>query len=215
MTLNDVETTILSLMSEGQRSAAEIEQLIEARGLRDWLRLGAASVYYVLGMLEKQQLIVRHGDGESAIYEITEAGRGVLHTSINDLLRQPNSFGSGFALGLANLNVLKPAQAYRALRHYRANLHEQMLLAERLWAIQQNAPTVLDQTRALYTHGIAMMRAELDWLEGFIADWRERYPAVEHEAASDTQEGRSAPTQVHNPTVNKAKQIQRIPRKPK
>jgi DNA-binding PadR family transcriptional regulator len=211
MTLNDVETTILTLIGEGQRSASEIEQIIETRGLHDWLRLGTASVYYVLGMLEKQQLVARRGE----VYEITEAGRGVLHTSITDLLRQPNSFGSGFALGLANLNALKPAQVYRALRHYQANLNEQLLLAERLWGIQQTAPAVPDQTRALYTHGIAMMRAELNWLDTFINDWRERYPAVEREAASDTQESHSAPTQIHSPTVNKAKQMQRIPRRPK
>lgn len=215
MTLNDVETTMLTLIAEGARSAADIERLIETRGLHDWLRLGTASVYYVLGMLEKQQLITRRGEGSEAVYEISEAGRGVLHTSITDLLHQPTGFGSGFALGLANLNALKPAQVYRALRHYRANLQEQLVLAERLWAFQQAAPTVLDQTRALYTHGIAMMRAELDWLETFIADWRERYPAVDQEAATDSQESHAAPTQIHSPTVNKAKQMQRIPRRTK
>jgi DNA-binding PadR family transcriptional regulator len=215
MNLNEVETTMLTLVAEGARSVGDLEHVIETRGLRDWLRLGGSTVHYVLGMLEKQGLVTRQGEGSAALYDISEAGRGVLHTSITDLLHQPNRFGSGFALGLANLNALKPVQVYRALRHYRANLAEQLLLAERLWAIQQSTPSVPDQTRALYTHGIAMMRAELSWLEGFIADWRARYPAVEHDAATDTQEGRSAPTQVHSATVNKAKQMQRIPRQGK
>jgi DNA-binding PadR family transcriptional regulator len=52
--LSDVELTLLSLVAEGPRYGSEIEQLIERRGLREWLIVGRDSFYYILYRLEQQ-----------------------------------------------------------------------------------------------------------------------------------------------------------------
>src|SRR5687767_13821577 len=113
--LTEAELTILGLVAEGMRDVQEIKGVIDERELRDWLNVGTASVDYILNKLERQGLLMSHtirgADGARLMaYQISEAGRGVLQTAITDLLQHPRSLGTGFELGLANLNVLKPGQ---------------------------------------------------------------------------------------------------------
>ena len=43
--MTDAELTILSLVAEGPRYGYEIQQLIDQRGLREWLTIGFSSIY--------------------------------------------------------------------------------------------------------------------------------------------------------------------------
>ncbi len=213
--LNDVELTILSLVAEGTRYGAEIQQLIESRGLRDWLTVGSASVYYILARLERQELLTASGNSDPAkmIYQITDAGRGVVQTAVADLLRQPRALGESFALGLANIDVLKPRQVFRALSQHRDLLMRRLEATQATWARRQQDESPSEGLRALYTHGIATMQADLDWLTAFIDDWRKRYPAVERDETGEMPSG-GGQTQIHHPTADadRAKQMQQLKR---
>lgn len=210
--LSELELTILALVGEGPRYGVEVERTIDERGLREWLTVGSSSAYYILGKLEKQELLKSAaGDTDQMVYELTEAGRGVLQTAVADLLVQPRPLGTGVELGLANLNVLKPVQVYQAIVKRRAAQGQRLQATEQLWERHQQEGHVTDQQHALYTHGIATMRAELDWLEDFIQEWRRRYPAVESEIGTEED---SKPTQIHRRTapLNPAKLVQRVQR---
>lgn len=221
--LSDIELTILSLVAEGARYGVEIEQQIERRGVREWLTVGSASVYYILGRLEQQELVTSStpngsADATRTIYQITEAGRGVAQTAVTDLLGQPRILGEGFALGLANSSILKPAQVEHALTQHLERLTNELQATEAFWSRRQHdAQQPADNIRALYTHGIAVMRAELDWLKSFLEDWRQRH-AVEAEAvvlvADDAAYSESAKTQLHHPTntVDRGKHMQQFRR---
>lgn len=221
--LSDVELTILSLVAEGSRYGEEIEQLIDLRGLREWLPVGSASVYYILSRLEQQELLTgmhRPGDdgasapsaGARIVYQITDAGRGVVQTAVADLLSHPRTLGEGFALGLANLGILKPPHVYQMLVQHRDDLTHQLQSTEAHWARRQSEEAPSQGTQALYSHGIAMMRAELDWLSNFIDEWRVRHPMVERDEARESDE--STQTPLHRRTVNDDhdKQLQRLKR---
>lgn len=220
--LSDIELTILSLVAEGARYGEEIEQIIERRGLREWLTVGSASVYYVLARLAQQELIARTPPEPAAndshpprvVYQITDAGRGVVQTAVADLLSEPRPLGGGFTLGLANIGVIKPRQVYRALIQHQDRLAQQLEAAESLWARRLRDETPSEGVAALYTHGIAVMRAELDWLGTFITGWRDRYPAVEREETGEHPS--AAPTQISRSTrdLDAGKKIQRIKRPP-
>ncbi len=221
--LSDIELTILSLVAEGVRYGAEIEQLIEQRGLREWLTVGSASVYYVLGRLEQQELIsstLQRGasDQSRTVYQITDAGRGVAQTAVADLLGQPRVLGEGFALGLANSGILKPAQVYNALAQHRERLTNELHATQSLWERRQQEPEPpTDNVRALYTHGIVVMQAELDWLTAFIEDWRTRHPVEDEPAAlaiDAADADGQAKTVLHRATnsLDRGKQIQQIRR---
>jgi DNA-binding PadR family transcriptional regulator len=182
--MTNAELTILSLVAEGPRYGYEIQSIIDERELRDWLAIGSSSIYYVLNKLESQHMLTSElHESESGparkVYRVTEAGRGVLQTAIADLLSQSPVIGSGFELGLANLSALGPTQVYRALMKRETDLEQRLESAQQTWKRHQHVEdTALDDTRALYTHALTVMQAELDWLRDFLKDWRERYPAA-------------------------------------
>lgn len=220
--MTDAELTILSLVAEGPRYGYEIQQVIDERGLREWLTIGFSSIYYILNKLERQSLITSEmrpeGRGPARkVYVITPAGRGILQTAVADLLRQPRSLGSGFELGLVNLNALKPRQVFQVLSHHQFDLRQRVEAVEKAWQRNQEDKEDEDNISALYTHSLAIMRAELDWLNGFLDDWRARYPAVdEPEDKPEGDDPREAITRA-NPRTSRsepAKMIQHLKRIP-
>lgn len=221
--MTDAELSILSLLAQGPRYGHEIQQLIEERGLREWLVIGFSSVYYILNKFEKLLMVSSElrSDGRGParkLYSLTAAGRGVLQTAVSDLLRRPRALGTGFELGLANLHVLKPAQAYQVLTHHRKDLQEQYQAVKQAW--ERHQPDADDSTRehirALYTHSLVMMEADIAWLGTFLEDWRTRYPGVEKEIVSPQHvEINQADTLIHrSPTPDPLKMLQRLQRPP-
>jgi DNA-binding PadR family transcriptional regulator len=225
--MNDAELSVLSLVAESPRHGYELQALIDERGLREWVTIGFSSLYYVLNKLERQGLLTSHPPDEAhnpaqRVYEISEAGRGVLQTAVSELLSHPRLLGSGFELGLANLNALNPRQVYRVLRYHATDLKQVFETVEKSWARQMEDGHADDHVRALYTHSLAVMRAELDWLTGFIEDWKQRYPGVEREEFHTPRgipliDPHTALTQVNSRTARSdpAKMIQRLKRLPR
>jgi DNA-binding PadR family transcriptional regulator len=219
--MTDAELTILSLLAETPRYGYEIQQVIDERGLREWLTIGFSSLYYILNKLERQHMLTSelHPEGRGParkVYSITEAGRGVLQTAISDLLRQPRSLGSGFELGLANLGALKPRQVYLVLHHHQIDLKQGLEQVEKAWARHKEDPPEGHHITALYTHSIAMMRSELEWMNAFLEDWKSRYPGVERDDNHEPQETdpSRAVTRMNARTASSdpAKMIQRLKR---
>jgi DNA-binding PadR family transcriptional regulator len=220
--LSDIELTLLGIVATSPHYGGEIERLIAARGVREWLMVGSASAYYVLSRLEEQGLIVsRRTDAErdQRVFQITEAGRGVLQTAVIDLLSRRRSL-DGFSLGLANLHVLRPSQALRAL------VDQQKALAaaiSQLQAARDALPADADlAVRALLDHQLVVARAEQTWLHDFISTWRAAHPNVrdtEEAQTSTAAPAQTAPddlaaqTLVHRRTeVHRHKRIQSIKR---
>lgn len=223
--MTDAELTILSLVAEGTRQGYEIQQLIDARGLREWLTIGFSSVYYLLQKLEKQGLISSQtGDLREEKqapahrrYTITGPGRGVLQTAVADLLRQPRTLGAGFELGLANIDVLQPRQVLDVLGDHRDDLAHRLEHAEHAWAHHRQEAEPAAHIEALYTHSIALMRAELAWMDEFLADWQRRYPGLtrtEPKSGGETDASLQLTPRHRNPTPDSIKMIQRLKRPP-
>jgi DNA-binding PadR family transcriptional regulator len=220
--MTDAELTLLSLVAEGPRYGYEIQQIIDERGLREWLTIGFSSIYYILNRLEKQNMLTSrlymesHGPARK-VYEISEAGRGILQTAVSDLLRQPRALGSGFELGLANLNALKPRQIYKVLNDHHADLKVRVDAVEKAWERHQQEQDDGEHITALYTHSLAMMRAELEWLTSFLEDWRKKHPGVDQNPEpDDPSDPYKAVTRINSRTMpsDPAKMIQRLKRIP-
>ncbi len=220
--MTDAELTLLSLVAEAPRYGYEIQQIIDERGLREWLTIGFSSIYYILNRLERQDMLVSrlHMEGRGParkIYEITEAGRGVLQTAVSDLLRQPRALGSGFELGLANLSALKPRQVYQVLRHHEIDLKQRLDAVEKAWERHKEDDNTGDHIVALYTHSIAVMKAELEWMSAFLDSWQDKYPGVEqNQEVEEPIDPHKAVTRMNPRTVQSepAKMIQRLKRIP-
>lgn len=217
--MTDAELTLLSLLAEAPRTGDDVQQLIQERGLRDWLAIGFSSVYYQLNRLERQGLLQSQlrPDGHRPprkVYTLTDAGRGILQTALVHLLQQPGGLGSGFELGLAHLHVLPPAQVYHALTHHRDTLRTQAAAVRRAWDRQKN-DSAPPHVAALYTHSLTRMDSELQWLDQFLANWLAQHPQADQTEPA-TADDASATTIIHRrPTPDRAKQIQRLkPHKP-
>src|SRR5690606_19045728 len=148
MMMTETELTILSLVAEGPRYGYEIQQVIEERGLREWLAIGFSSVDYILNKLEEQGLLSSqlrpNGIGPARkVYAVTAGGSGVLQTAILERLRQPRALGTGIELGLANLNAIAPRQVFQALSQHERDLTRQLDAIEKTWQRHQQEDAVM------------------------------------------------------------------------
>jgi DNA-binding PadR family transcriptional regulator len=169
--MTDAEIAILSLLAEGPHYDHTLNDLIEKRGLRRWTAIGSSSLYYVLDKLEKQGLVRKLAEEVGRRrYRISSAGIAVLQTAMVDLLATPHGYDKYFELGLANLQLLKTSQIRSALLNRRHDLHTLIENAESASTNEtENANNF--NTRALFSHRMAMLNAELTWLTGFLAEW--------------------------------------------
>ncbi|MEO0594999.1 MAG: PadR family transcriptional regulator [Chloroflexota bacterium] len=222
--MKDTELTILSLLAQGPRYGHEVQQIIDERGMREWLAIGYSSVYYLLNKFERQNLLTSElrpaaGGTPRKLFRLTDAGQGILRTAVSDLLRMPQSIGTGFELGLANLHVLSPKQVYQVLHYHREDLEDQVNAVRALWQERQASSDADNRhdLRALYTHSIKRMESDIEWLTEFLADWEKRYPEVSEDFVTrdqaDAQSMNTAQTRLHRQTpTNPLKMLQRLQR---
>lgn len=181
--MTDAELAILSIVAEGPIHGYDLQTVIAERGLRAWTQIGVSSIYYVLEKLERQGLVqstITQGADDTARrqYHITTAGIGVLQTAIADLIGTPREHADEFELGLAHLPALHPGQVRTALTAYRQELASRLALArERSVALKSaQAPFHIE---AMLSHRIALLEAELAWIEDFVTAWEAQAPPDE------------------------------------
>jgi DNA-binding PadR family transcriptional regulator len=169
--MTDAELAILSLLAEGPNYDHTLNDLIQQRGLRRWTAIGTSSLYYVLDKLEKQGLVRKIAEESGRRrYRISSAGIGVLQTAMVDLLATPHLQDKYFELGIANLHILKAAQVRAALFSRYHDINSQINKLGSTLA-DETAKDNSFQVRSLFSHRIAMLKAELAWLGAFMDEW--------------------------------------------
>lgn len=177
--ITNTELALLGLVAEGPRHGYQIEQDIEARGMREWTEIGFSSIYYSLNKLEAAGWLAGHLDQETLpgkrgparkVYALTGAGWAVYQSAVRERLAHPRPRSADFALALGNLPALPPNEARAALELRRDNLttqlahvrakHEQDRQAAGGWL-----PTHVD---GLFSYSTALIQAELAWLNQFL-----------------------------------------------
>jgi hypothetical protein len=89
-----------------------------------------------------------------------------------DALSVPVRPRSPLQLGLANLPNLAPAEAMAALEQYRNALAARLEEVEKKQQRQQPLPYFVD---AMFEHSMVMIKAELGWLQRFMAELEEEH----------------------------------------
>jgi DNA-binding PadR family transcriptional regulator len=168
--MTNAELAILSLIAERPRHGYEIEEVIEARGMRGWTDIGFSSIYYLLKKLTGAGLLVQAaGESERGparkVYSITESGSAALRDGTRDALTDIDGSERDLMLGLANLPVLSPAEVIDALRTRLERLHERRKGIASQMAVQQPLP---DHVTALFDYSLTSIDAQIAWLESFI-----------------------------------------------
>jgi len=173
--MTNAELAILSLVAEEPRHGYQIDQVIRERGMREWAEVAFSSIYFVLKKLERERLIeglleeTKRGPARN-VYHATEAGRAALRAGVLHTLSVPDRCTSSLQLGLANLPFVQPSEARVALGRYRDALAGRL---EHVRERRENQQPVPDFVEAMFEHSTTMIRAELAWVEGFIARMEE------------------------------------------
>ena len=120
--MTNAELAVLSLIVEGPQHGYAIEQLIEARGMREWTDVGFSSIYYLLKKLEKEGLVRGAiGPGERGlgrrVFHVTPEGVAAWQAGCLAALAGDAGGDRALLLGLAGLPGLDLAAALDALRH--------------------------------------------------------------------------------------------------
>ncbi len=170
--MTNAELAILSLIAEKPRHGYEIEQVIEERGMREWTEVGFSSIYYILKKLESAGFLdgclqQPAGRGPARkVYVLTTEGRAAWHEATLEALSTPQRCYLPFQLGLANLPGLSAAEKVTAVSQYRDKLAQQRNHVHN--RLQAEGPTAPLHVQAMFNHSLALIDAELAWIEQFI-----------------------------------------------
>jgi DNA-binding PadR family transcriptional regulator len=163
------DVVILGLLAEAPRHGYEIMQRVEMMNLRQWARIGTATIYSVLARLEREGTLsvsaVQSGSRPARnVFAITQRGRARLRDGVAELLSSAQSVYSDRVVGLAFSWALPAADATRTLR-------ETLATAER-------AVSSLKKTRARAARTSRMSGVILDFYISVLTAERRAVEAV-------------------------------------
>jgi DNA-binding PadR family transcriptional regulator len=186
---NPLALAVMALLYERPMHPYEMVTLMRERGKHESVRLRYSSLYSVVAVLEREELIVpretvREGRRpERTIYEITGAGREEFLTWLRELLREPVKEYTQFAAGLSFLPGLLPEEAVALLEERVGRLEKETAeMRSRLdAAMEQYGLPRLFLVES--EHELMLREAELGWVRkiveeieagtlGDLAEWR-------------------------------------------
>jgi DNA-binding PadR family transcriptional regulator len=162
--LTDAELLVLGLVAEMPRHGYELEQVIEQRGMREWTQIGFSSIYFVLGNLEKLELVAAKrptGAKAKKVFNLTEAGRATLVEQSLAALRTVRPSYASVLLGMVHWPVLERDAALGALKERGAAIEAER---QRLGDIQTAQQPLPDFVEALFDYALGQLRAEAEWV---------------------------------------------------
>jgi DNA-binding PadR family transcriptional regulator len=171
--MTNAELAILSLIVEKPRHGYEVEQVIEARGMRNWTDIGFSSIYYLLNKLKAKGLISvvqqqTEGRGPARkVYQTTKAGYQEWYQKSLETLRSPAQQLVPFLLGLSVLPAFKMEKALEAIQAYLTSLEERR--AE-LIRTEEGQKPIPPHVATMFDYSRAMIDCEIQWIDGLIHD---------------------------------------------
>lgn len=162
--LTDAELIVLGLVAEMPRHGYQLEQVIEQRGMREWTQIGFSSIYFVLGKLDKMDLVKAEKPTVAKakkIYSMTDAGREALVKQTLTTLRKLRPTYSSVLLGMAHWPVLERGEALGALQARSEAVETELARIENIQVDQQPLP---DFVEALFDFSLGQLKAEAEWI---------------------------------------------------
>ncbi len=175
--MTQIEIILLALLYEEDRYGYEIESVIEERHMRNWTKIGFSSIYNSLRNLEKKGLIgSRHeeeyGSPARKVYFVHDTAKASVCETIKSILRSPQRVYSEFSIGMAFSHFLTRDEVYDCLVKYREGLEKRRELILKNYTKE---PAVQDKIhlKALFTHPLKLIQAEIEWLSGLLDEMKE------------------------------------------
>jgi DNA-binding PadR family transcriptional regulator len=181
--ISNKEAALMGLLSEKPKHAYEIENDIKERDMRYWTEISMSSVYKLLNKLEKEKLLeskikLSKNNLSQKVYSLTKAGEKVFNEKLKELISVWQPSVHPIDVGLANLGLLNKKSAIAQLEKYSESIDKMIKCYVELedFLIKSGCP--LGNVH-LAVRRICLLRAEKEWLNKFIKDYRNyRYQAV-------------------------------------
>jgi DNA-binding PadR family transcriptional regulator len=164
---------LLGLLLDQPVHGYDLYQKIQAEGIDEWFNISMAGVYYSLGKLRDQGLVVetRQRGGRSArksIYRLTDEGRSAFFTAMETQAKNQDRTCLDFDLVIYLLNKLPLQRAIDLLIQRQDFLAQQM---ERVVALETERKEGRSPLKlAILDHSRRFLEMEQDWLESVIAE---------------------------------------------
>jgi DNA-binding PadR family transcriptional regulator len=180
-TINNCETALLMLLSEGARHPYQIEKIVQDRDMRYWTELSMSSIYKTLRQLEKKgfassEMSITNHNVSRKTYQLTDLGRTALKDSLREFLSVPQKMTWRIDLATSHLDILPAEAAGAALSTYKVEI-EKLVKGYRdleKYLADSGCP---EHAMALARRPIFIYEAELEWLK----DYRRRLGLPEGE----------------------------------
>lgn len=175
--MSTIDLVILGILTEGPKSAYDVQKDVDAHHYSRWAEISVPSVYRKLPLLrDKGFLSSRQVQGEraeKAVYSITAAGQAELRRLLRLQAEQAVPLRFSFNGMISNLNKLRREEALELLDLFRASLlasaRANRDYAERYPDLPLVGRTIFEQQQRLYD-------ALLQWLEDFRAQFAAEEP---------------------------------------
>lgn len=172
---NPLALAVLTCLLERPMHPYEMSQTLRSRAKHESIRLNYGSLYGVVEVLEKRQLIraretVRAGRRpERTIYEITDAGLREMADWLSELVATPVKEYPQFEAALSLLPALPPDEALAALRLRCESLEIEIALLDGAFAAAESRG--LPRLFSLEGEYVQVLRrAELDYVQRLAKD---------------------------------------------
>ncbi|MBB5116001.1 PadR family transcriptional regulator [Micromonospora echinospora] len=166
---------VLALLVEEPMHAYRMQQLIREREKQDVVNVAQRnSIYQTIERLRRDELIrvaeTRREEGrpERTVYALTPAGRRTLDGWLADALATPAREFPEFPAALSFLPILPPEEAARRLDQRAAAIEARLREREAALAGVRLPRLFLIEDE----YQLTVLRAELDWVRGLVADLR-------------------------------------------
>ncbi|MBQ1046386.1 PadR family transcriptional regulator [Micromonospora sp. C32] len=166
---------VLALLVEEPMHAYRMQQLIREREKQDVVNVAQRnSIYQTIDRLRRDELIrvaeTRREEGrpERIVYALTPAGRRTLDGWLADALATPAREFPEFPAALSFLPILPPEEAARLLDQRAGAIKARLREREAALAGVRLPRLFLIEDE----YQLTVLRAELDWVRGLVADLR-------------------------------------------
>ena len=179
--LSNVELMLLQIICEkGELSGYEINQIVEARGYREWADIGTTSIYVSLEKLQKKNFVESYLDtnkqGRGPLpkkFKLSKEGQACLNRSIIDALSKTRERDKRFDLGIAASHLVDKKEVISALTQRKIFLVGAKEAVEKKYELQkaQNFPV---NVQYLFRHPIYLIKCEIDFIDELISKLNEQ-----------------------------------------
>lgn len=171
--LSNAESALLGLLSEQPMYPYQIEQEVKYRDMRFWTELSMSSIYKLLTKLEKAGLVDRKDEISAEnrlrkLYSVSEAGREALQAKLTSLLSEPEHVRWQVDIATYNCDLLPGETVREALLGYRKKLEENVKFYGELQKFLRDSGCPSHRS-GLATRPIFMLKAEIEWVDAFLA----------------------------------------------